>query len=129
MKHSNTDMTASHTSVSVLVVEDEPPIRGLLQDGLSTEGYLVRTAADAEEALGLLERRDTDIVLLDIMLPGMNGLELAQAIRSRWPAHIIAMSASARMLDRAEKEPCVDKAMAKPFDWDVLMEDLRAAVA
>ena len=115
----------------VLVVEDEAHLAQGLRFNLEAEGYSAEIVGDGEAATErLLDKKENfDAIVLDIMLPGMNGLELAQAIRSRWPAHIIAMSASARMLDRAEKEPCVDKAMAKPFDWDVLMEDLREAVA
>jgi len=114
---------------SVLVVEDEPPIRLLLEDGLTTEGYAVRTASDAGEALSLLQSSSSDVVLLDLMLPGMNGLELARRIRERWPVCIVAMSASSNMLDIARHNPCVDKAVRKPFDWDSLIEDLEEVVA
>ena len=114
---------------AVLVVEDEPPIRVLLEDGLTTEGYEVRTAADAGEAIRTLEDGAADVVLVDLMLPGTSGLQLARLIRERWPIFIIVMSASSRLLDRAREDPCVDRALAKPFDWDALMSDLREGVS
>jgi CheY-like chemotaxis protein len=113
------------TEGTVLVVEDEPALRSLLKDGLVDEGYGVDTAVNACEALHALEEKKTDVVLLDIMLPGMNGLELAKEIRQRWPIYIIAMSASSSMLDRAENDPSVDGTVSKPFDWDSLLLELQ----
>lgn len=114
---------------TVLVVEDEPPIRNLLQDGLSGEGYAVETASNGREALALLEHDGIDVVLLDVMLPGMSGLELARLISERCPTFIIAMSASTDMLARAAESPFVDKALAKPFEWETLINHLQMAVA
>jgi DNA-binding response OmpR family regulator len=108
----------------VLVVEDEPTLRCLLREGLTDEGYGVYTAENAHEALRALEEDQADIVLLDLMLPGMGGLELASQIRKRWPIWIVAMSASPALLDRADHHPCVDGSVSKPFDWDILIKEL-----
>lgn len=116
-------------SGTVLVVEDEPPIRLLLQDGLSGEGYVVRAARDGAEALKILEEDGVDVILLDLMLPGMNGLQLAGEVRRRWPIAIIAMSASTQMLNEADKNPDIDKTVSKPFEWNALIDDLQRAVA
>jgi len=114
---------------SVLVVDDERAIRSLLVDGLSRAGFSVSAACDAQEALEVLEEHPPDAVLLDIMLPGTSGLELAQIIHDRWPIFIIAMSASQTMLDRACLLPCVNETVQKPFEWEVLLADLHRGAA
>lgn len=114
---------------SILVVEDEYSIRTLLQEGLSDEGFDVSTVASAEDALRLIDRRRPDVVLLDLVLPGMNGLDLAREIRTRYPVFIIAMSASTRKLQDARCSSFVDSAIPKPFEWDNLLADLHKAVA
>jgi DNA-binding NtrC family response regulator len=73
---------------SILIVDDEPNIRRVLYD-LLTDEYLCRTAGTGEEAIKYLLMDDYDVVLLDISLPGMSGLELLGHIRQRWPEIII----------------------------------------
>ncbi|MDP9469617.1 MAG: response regulator [Chloroflexota bacterium] len=67
----------------VLVVDDEPVIRDLVADVLRDEGYAVVTAADGREGLDLLARERPDLVLMDVMMPGLDGREAYLAMRSR----------------------------------------------
>ncbi|MGD0525112.1 MAG: response regulator [Polyangiaceae bacterium] len=68
---------------TVLIVDDERANRALLEVMLAPEGYALRTAASGEEALALIEREPPDLILLDIMMPGMDGFEVAAAVRAR----------------------------------------------
>lgn len=114
---------------SILVVEDEYPIRRLLNEGLSAEGFNVITAPDAGAALRLLEETKPDIVLIDLMLPGMGGIELARKMYAQCRVTIIAMSASHSLLREARRHPFVKKTISKPFEWDSLVTDLQRSVA
>ena len=65
----------------ILIVDDEPYNRQLLEVMLAPEGYLLQTAARGEDALALVAQRPPDLILLDVMMPGMNGYEVAGAIK------------------------------------------------
>jgi DNA-binding NtrC family response regulator len=67
----------------ILVVDDEESIRSLLKTGLSELGYVVSLAENGEEALHLLEKGSFDILIIDLVMPGMNGLDLIKKIRER----------------------------------------------
>jgi PAS domain S-box-containing protein len=84
---------STRTGELVLVVDDNPRVQDVLRTGLTQLGYRVSAAANATEALAQLGRDQHDIVLTDIVMPGMNGLELAEAIRARHPrTRIVLMS-------------------------------------
>lgn len=70
---------------TVLVVDDEPSVRSLLRDVLELDGYDVVEAADGEQALGAVEKSVPDFVILDIMMPGMSGLEVLRRLRVEHP--------------------------------------------
>jgi two-component system, cell cycle sensor histidine kinase and response regulator CckA len=83
-------------SNAVLVVEDEPNVRALVQDVLSGEGYTVLDARDPWEALGVAESYPIRLLVTDVVMPEMNGCELARRIESFRPAtKVLFMSASA----------------------------------
>ena len=67
----------------VLVVDDEPGITRFLRDALTRHGYAVSVAADGHQALQLIDRHPVDIVVLDLMLPGMDGFEVLEHLASR----------------------------------------------
>lgn len=113
----------------VLVVEDEDSIRRLLNDGLTAEGFTVHTASTPGEAIAHLERERPDVVLLDLMLAGRSGLDLAETIHRRWTLVIIAMSASHSLLNLAADIEGVKETIRKPFEWDRLVEELHSCVA
>jgi len=75
----------------VLVVDDEAAVRDLFADLLKEEKCMVKTAASAEEALDLVSKEDFEVVLLDIKLPGMNGIEALKKIKAEKPKTIVVM--------------------------------------
>ncbi|MGH7264493.1 MAG: response regulator [Candidatus Rokuibacteriota bacterium] len=68
-------------NIHLLVVDDQPPVAGILASALEGEGHVVRTAESGEEALRLMEQALPDAVFLDIVMPGMDGIELLRRIR------------------------------------------------
>jgi len=78
-------------SLKVLVVDDEAPVRGLFDDLLKKEKYLVKSVSSGEEALDTLSKEDFDIVLLDIKLGGISGLEVLKKIKDTKPATVVVM--------------------------------------
>lgn len=76
----------------VLVVDDEQPIRNLVNRAVQNAGYACRTAGDGQEALEILKREPVDVVITDIAMPGMNGIELTRAIREKFSADVIVMT-------------------------------------
>ncbi len=77
----------------ILAVDDEESILKLLRVNLSKEGYDVATAADGESALALIEERSPDLVLLDIMMPGLDGLQVLNLIRQHSNIPVIMLTA------------------------------------
>ena len=100
----------------VLVVEDEPRIAEVLAKYLEAEGYVVEKAKDGAEALSLLRRFDPDIILLDLMIPEIDGLEVARRIRATSSVPIIMVTAKSAELDRIlGLELGADDYVTKPF--------------
>lgn len=86
----------------ILLVDDEPSIRLTLSVLLERSGYLVTTAADGDEALDLIDRRSYDLVLLDLIMPGIGGLALARYVRGVRPeAAILVLTGSDALEDVA----------------------------
>src|SRR5229473_3468576 len=73
----------SQEAGSILVVDDEPQIRDLLRKFLSARGYQVRVAADGQQALALVDQKSPDIIVLDVNMPGMNGIEVLKRLRAK----------------------------------------------
>jgi DNA-binding response OmpR family regulator len=85
---------------TVLVVDDEPDIVGLMRDFLEADGYNVLTAGDGETALNLLEREQIDCVLLDIMMPGLSGFDVVRRIRQAGEMPVLLLSAKQEDSDK-----------------------------
>ncbi|SDX25522.1 response regulator [Thiocapsa roseopersicina] len=110
----------------VLVVDDDPDVRDLIEDYLSGQGYRVLCAPDAGTARGLLETHAPEVVLLDVGLPGEDGLTLARFIRERLDIGIIMVSGAGETLDRiVGLEVGADDYLAKPFDLRELKARLK----
>jgi two-component system response regulator MprA len=117
----------------VLVVEDEPGIAGFVRRGLLFEGYHVEVAADGRAALASLRDNPPDVVVLDIMLPGIDGVEITRRVRAaeaaegRPPVPILMLTARDAVPDRvAGLEAGADDYLVKPFAFDELLARIRA---
>ena len=107
----------------VLVVEDDPQIRALVADVLQADGYSVSTAADGNEAIAAMRHGRPDAVLLDLMMPRMDGVTFVRTLRerTRWGrVPIVVMSAIHNPAQQAERLGAL-ACVPKPFDLDDLV--------
>lgn len=117
------------THSPILIVEDDPEISTPLAGFLRDKGYPVHVAGNAEEALALLEREPVELVLLDVMLPGMDGLELCRRLRASTGPAIIMVSALSETTDKViGLELGADDYVTKPFDLRELLARIRTAL-
>jgi DNA-binding response OmpR family regulator len=113
----------------ILIVDDDELLRRSLAFNLERSGYRVSTAGDAEDGLGLARRDRPDLVLLDISLPGMDGLEALRQFQGYVAAPVIFLTARRRELDQVlGLELGADDYVTKPFDFDVLLARIKAAL-
>ena len=113
----------------VLVVDDEPQIRRSLQVNLENKGYAVLTAASGEEALEAIVRRKPDVVVVDLILPSMDGIELTHRIRKQSPVPIIVLSAIGDEQKKVEAlESGADDYVTKPFGMEELSARIKSAL-
>jgi two-component system response regulator ResD len=100
----------------ILVVDDEERIRRLLRMYLEKEGYAIQEAEDGEKALSLALDQDFDLILLDVMLPGMDGIEVCQRIRQVKATPILMLTAKGEEANRVQGfEVGADDYVVKPF--------------
>ena len=114
----------------VLVVDDDPAIRGLLADALRSEGYAVDLAAHGREALEAMRARRPATIVLDLMMPIMDGFTFMEACRRErlcTDVPIVVISAVQEALRRVDELP-VQACIAKPFDLDELMRVIEHCV-
>ena len=112
----------------VLIVEDEPKLAQLLRRGLTKEGMAVDVVGDGEEAVPRAEATDYDAIVLDVMLPGIDGFEVCRQLRERevW-APILMLTARDSVKDRvAGLDRGADDYLTKPFSYAELLARLRA---
>jgi two-component system KDP operon response regulator KdpE len=113
----------------VLVVDDEPQIRRALAVNLTARGYDVDQAASGEEALHLAAARHPDVVLLDLGLPGIDGLEVIRGLRGWTSVPIVVLSVREAEADKvAALDLGADDYLTKPFGMNELLARLRAAL-
>lgn len=114
-------------SARILVIEDEERIRQFLQRGLGLEGYKVDVAAEGETGLELARLNPPDLVLLDLMLPGMDGIEVCKRIRAVSDVPVLMLTAKETIEDRVVGlDAGADDYLVKPFAFDELMARVRA---
>ena len=113
----------------ILVVDDEPPIVRLVRATLQSAGYAVATAARGEEALALVEAERPDLVVLDLMMPGMDGFETLRRIRAAHPVPVIMLTARAGDADKLKGlQGGADDYVTKPFNPDELAARVAAVL-
>jgi two-component system, OmpR family, response regulator RegX3 len=116
-------------SIHVLVVEDEVSFADALTVGLEREGFRVTTVADGAEALRRFEREAPDLVLLDVMLPGVSGLDVCREIRSQSAVPIIMVTAKGEELDTVlGLEIGADDYVTKPYRLRELVARMRSVL-
>lgn len=129
MKSQRAFSSGGHAGVvKVLVIEDDVKTAAALQRGLETEGYRVEVAHDGHDGLWLATETGADVIVLDIMLPGMNGYLICKALREReiWTP-ILMLTAKDGEFDEAEGlDTGADDYLVKPFSFPVLLARLRA---
>ncbi|MDQ6662021.1 MAG: response regulator transcription factor [Chloroflexota bacterium] len=114
---------------TVLIVDDEPQIIEFLQMGFGYEGFQVSVATNGTEALRVATMQHPDIVILDIMLPGLNGLEVASRLRATGDTAIIMLTAREDVEDRiAGLDIGADDYVTKPFAFRELLARVRAVL-
>ncbi len=118
---------------SILVVDDEPDNRDLLSRRLERAGHKVATAGEGREALHLIEANDFDLILLDVMMPGMNGFQVLDAIRSSrsfYDLPVIMATALGGSHDTVEAlQRGANDYVTKPFDFPVVLARVRTQLA
>ena len=114
--------------MKILVVEDEAKIASFIKRGLKEEGYTVDTAGDGEEGHFLATTNEYDLLILDIMLPKMDGLKLCSALRKEGVrSPIIMLSARGEVKDKVlGLDRGADDYLAKPFEFEELLARVRA---
>lgn len=122
-------LTNEVTQRNILVVDDESQITRVLRTTLSGHGYIVRTAGDGDEALEVMRQWAPDLVITDLSMPNMGGLELCRRIRTKSAVPIIVLSV------RGEEKPKVealdsgaDDYVTKPFNMNELVARVRASL-
>jgi DNA-binding response OmpR family regulator len=113
----------------IIVVDDEPEICSMLADYLGHAGYAVSTAGDGSAMRRLLEERPADLVILDINMPGEDGLSLARYLRANVDVGIVMLTAAGEVVDRiVGLEMGADDYIAKPVDLRELLARVRAVL-
>jgi DNA-binding response OmpR family regulator len=113
----------------IVVVDDEPDLRDAVGAYLTRQGFTVRGAANAAQLRAALAERPADAVLLDIAMPGEDGLSVARGLRAQGDIGILMLTAAADVVDRVVGlEVGADDYIAKPFDLRELLARLRAVL-
>lgn len=113
----------------ILVVEDEPHLLRSLAKALREEGYAVDTAAAGDDGLFKAESYDYDAIVLDVMLPGMDGWQLLERLRRRKPTPVLMLTARDAPRDRVRGlDTGADDYLVKPFDLSELLARIRALI-
>src|SRR5437660_555466 len=122
-------MVAGIEKRNILVVDDERQITRVLKTALSSRGYSIRTATDGDEALHIMQDWSRDIVITDLRMPNMDGLELCKTIRAKSQIPIIVLSVKGEdQIKVAALDAGADDYVTKPFAMDELLARTRAVL-
>jgi two-component system OmpR family response regulator len=127
---SGTDLaTLKHDTMRILIVEDEPDLRSGLTRALRDEGYAVDAADNGEDGLFNAEGTDYDAIVLDVMMPGIDGWEVLRRLRQTKKTPVLMLTARDAARDRVKGlDTGADDYVVKPFDLDELLARLRALI-
>ena len=115
---------------NVLVVDDELALREMLQDVLNEEGYNTEIAGSAEDALEILNNYDPDVIVSDVLMPGMDGHEFCRLVRRTSDASILMMSGVSSEFSVLQRQQIdADDFLIKPFDVENFLERIEALLA
>ena len=124
---SNPEVMNNGPAPRILVVDDEEPIRELVRGYLAREGYAILAAEDGIAALELIRRQQPDLVVLDVMLPGVDGVEVCRRLRAFSDAYVLMLTARGEEIDRiVGLEIGADDYLTKPFSPRELVARVRA---
>jgi len=119
----------SGKGIKVLLVDDEPTILQFLEIGLTNEGYRVESAQDGPEALEVAAKFAPHVVVLDVMMPGMDGFQVCRALKEDRAVAVIMLTAKEDVEDRVKGLTLgADDYMAKPFSFGELIARIHARV-
>lgn len=112
----------------ILVVDDDPVLVNTLRRGLSYDGFAVDVAASGEEGLASARERQPDLVILDVMMPGLDGFEVLRRLRAADPTlPVLMLTAKDAPTDQVRGLAAgADDYVVKPFNWDVLLARVHA---
>jgi two-component system KDP operon response regulator KdpE len=114
---------------NILVVDDEPQITRVLKTSLSSHGYGTRTAADGDEALQVMKDWSPDLIITDLRMPNMDGLDLCRHVREKSRIPIIVLSVKGEERTKVEAlDAGADDYVTKPFNMNELLARVRAAL-
>jgi two-component system KDP operon response regulator KdpE len=122
-------IAGTETKANILVVDDEPQITRVLKTSLSSQGYGIRTAGNGEEALQMMKEWAPDLIVTDLRMPNMDGLELCRRVRTESRIPIIVLSVKGEETIKVEAlDAGADDYVTKPFSMNELVARIRAAL-
>ena len=122
-------MANSEVKRNILVVDDEAQITRVLKTSLSSQGYGIRTAGDGEEALQVFQDWSPDLIVTDLRMPVMDGLELCRKVRTTSRVPIIVLSVKGEEMIKVQAlDAGADDYVTKPFSMNELNARIRAAL-
>jgi DNA-binding response OmpR family regulator len=129
VEHPSTTAQVPAEPMKILVVDDEPMVRDVLARYLEADGFEVATASDGLEALDAVRHTDPDLVVLDLMLPHLDGLEVMRRLRERADTPVVLLTAKGEEVDRiVGLELGADDYVAKPFSPREVVARVRAVL-
>jgi CheY-like chemotaxis protein len=115
--------------LSVLVIDDDPDVRAFIVATLEEQGYRVHEASGGREGLAQLERETPDLVVLDFIMPGLSGADVARQIRAKHPRQPILFVSGYSETDAVKRTAPDAPLLAKPFRAEALQKAVRGALA
>lgn len=115
--------------LTILVVDDEPQIRSIVRGYMEADGFAVHEAANGSDTLEAVKQTTPDLIILDLMLPGLNGIDVLTRLRETWDIPVIVLTARAEEIDKViGLSAGADDYLTKPFSGRELVARTRAVL-